>query len=87
MAKKVARRRREIPEDESKADRFVRVVTPRMNKAIKAIKQVGFCATSPYDYTAEQAERIISVLLVEVKQLAAKFDKKAAGEGGFGFGE
>lgn len=40
-----------VPENESKNERFKRLVVDRVNKAVKAIDRVGNCAGSGYDYT------------------------------------
>lgn len=85
MAKKRNRRRQEIPKDESKADRFVRVVTPRVGKAIKAIRQIGFCAGGTYEYTPEQAQQIVEALAKETKALSTKFETKADTQAAFEF--
>lgn len=85
MAKKKSRRRAEIPNDESKSDRFTRVVTPRVVKAVKAIEVIGFCAGSTYEYTPEQVKQIIEVLTASVGGLNAKFAGKAGGSDSFIF--
>jgi len=63
-----------------KAATFMRVVTPRMNKALKAIRLVGQCSGTNYFYTETQAARIVEALQVAVRQVAdsyAKGTKKA----------
>lgn len=85
MAKKKSRRRADIPVDEGKADRFIRVVTPRVVKAVKAIEVIGFCAGSTYEYTPSQIKQITDVLQASVDSLKAKFAGKAGGEASFSF--
>lgn len=85
MAKKRTRRTQEIPENESKSDRFTRVVTPRVVKAVKAIEVIGFCAGSTYEYTPKQVEQIIEVLTSGVNSLKANFAGKAGGSDSFSF--
>lgn len=85
MAKKSSRRRQDIPKEESKADRFVRVVTPRIGKAIKAIRQIGFCAGGTYEYTPEQATQIVEALGKELTDLNTKFITKADTQAAFEF--
>ena len=85
MAKKQKTRRQVIPKDESKADRFVRVVTPRVGKAIKAINLIGFCAGSTYEYTGKQTGQIVNALMVAVQSLTNQFEKKAEKSEGFLF--
>ena len=63
-----------------KAATFTRVVTPRMNKALKAIRLVGQCSGTNYFYTETQAAKIVEALQVAVRQVAdsyAKGTKKA----------
>ena len=76
MAKKKTRRGGDIPLNETKADRFKRVVTPRVSKAMKAIQVVGFCAGATYEYTATQTEKIIDSLTREIDKLRNKFEAK-----------
>lgn len=85
MAKKGKGRVTKIPDNESKADRFVRVVTPRVAKAMKAISTIGFCASATYECTPAQSAQIISALTRSVDTLAKRFTEKKAGEPSFGF--
>jgi len=55
---------------------FVRVVTPRVKKAVKAISLVSNCASSNYSFTAEQAGRIIIALHTAVDVVEVSFSKK-----------
>lgn len=87
MAKKRHRVKQNIPKDETKAARFVRVVTPRIDKAGKAISVIGFCAGSSYDYTDEQVNQIIERLRDALDALTAKFAKKADSQESFSFKE
>ena len=85
MAKKQARKKADIPKDESKADRFTRVVTPRINKAVKAIRVIGYCSGSTYEFTPEQVKQIVQVLFKSVDNLEANFSKKADKQDSFDF--
>ena len=58
-----------------KAATFTRVVTPRMNKALKAIRLVGQCSGTNYFYTETQAARIVEALQVAVRQVADSYAK------------
>ena len=42
--------------NESKAERFVRLAEPRVNRACKAISMIGHLAASSYEYTEKQVE-------------------------------
>ncbi len=85
MAKKKVGSRPKIPDNETKAERFIRVVTPRIGKAVKAIDVIGFCAGSTYEYTPEQLVEIGNALVSAVNNLKAKFDNKTSGQDSFKF--
>ena len=85
MAKNRKRRTQEIPENETNAARFIRVVTPRVNKAVKAIDVIGFCTGSAYEHTPAQVKQIHDVLAESLSRLGKKFIGQAGGDAGFGF--
>jgi len=87
MAKKRVRSKQSIPENESKADRFIRVVKPRINKAVKAINTIGFCAGAAYEYTPQQVTQIMDALHFAQKELGDSFEKKASKTAVFDFTE
>lgn len=58
-----------------KAVTFGRVLPPRMNKALKAIKLVGQCSGPNYFYTETQAAKIVEALSVAVRQVQDSFSK------------
>jgi L-asparaginase II len=64
---------------------FVRVVTPRITKAIKAIGVIANCAGSNYVYSDIQIAQILSALDGAVKQVESAFAKKAVTQTGFSF--
>jgi len=72
-----------VPADESKSDRFIRVVTPRVNKAIKAIDVIGYCNGSTYEHTEQQVKQICELLHITVDKLQLKFSGKGDGAGLF----
>lgn len=55
---------------------FIRVVTPRVTKALKAIKLIGNCSASNYVFSPEQVIAIIAALRDAVQNIANAFDKK-----------
>ena len=69
------RRKSKIPENESKHAKFKRVCTPRLRKALKAIKQVGNCSTKQYAYTNDQ----ILILMNALSTAVAKVEKQFTG--------
>lgn len=87
MAKKTTRRKQVIPADESNAGRFVRVVKPRVDKAIKAISLIGYCAGVGYEYTPEQVQQIHNALSAALENLCDKFEAKPSAQAGFTFGK
>lgn len=87
MAKKVVKSKSVIPENESKADRFKRVVSPRVMKAVKAIRTIGFCTGASYEHQPAQIQQIVDRLVNELKDMEAKFTSKGEGKQGFEFDE
>jgi len=87
MAKGKKRTSQKIPENETKADRFVRVVTPRVAKAVKAIRTIGFCAGSMYEYNDEQVIQILKALDTACGTLRKHFTAKTGVESDFAFQE
>lgn len=85
MAKKKTRRKQTIPENETAAARFIRVVTPRVNKAVKAIEVIGFCAGAEYEYTSGQVKQIHDSLADAMEKIGKRFLGHAEGSGGFTF--
>ena len=75
-------------ENESKAEKFVRLGEYRMNKAIDAIGRLENLANkSSYEYTAEQVEAMFLVLESKVAEVKQKFTPaKAKGNATFSFG-
>lgn len=61
--------------NESKAERFVRLAEPRVNRACKAISMIGHLAASPYEYTDKQVESMFEALQDELNVQKAKFTK------------
>ena len=87
MPKKQKESNQIIPQAELKAERFIRVVAPRVTKAVKAIKDIGYCAASSYEYTPEQAKQIIDTLGIAVVNLESQFAIKAKAEDQFVFSD
>ena len=66
-----------------KKDNFMRVLPPRMNKALKAIRMVGDCTLASYSYTPDQAKIIVENLHLAVNQVKDKFEGIQGKSGGF----
>lgn len=58
---------------EDKHEKFVRVVTPRVNKALKAIKLIGNQSGSVYAYDEEDVSAITTVLRGAVEAIERRF--------------
>lgn len=74
-----------IPKDETKAERFYRVVIPRIGKAVKAIRVIGYCSGPTYEYSPAQVEQIMSALTKATIDLQAKFQAKPSADAAFDF--
>lgn len=61
--------------NESKAERFVRLAEPRVNRACKAISMIGHLAASSYEYTEQQVDAMFRALQQELDAQKAKFTK------------
>ena len=85
MEKKTPRKRQAISKDETKAERFVRVVTPRVGKAVKSIRVIGYCAGSAYEVSPAQVKQIIEVLSAALDSLADRFSSKPDAQETFEF--
>lgn len=85
MAKNNKKKRPPPPSDETKAERFKRVATPRIVKALRVIRLIGNCTGSPYEYTEVQATKVISELLNAVTTLENQMKHKKSKQVGFAF--
>lgn len=61
---------------ETKRDKFVRLVEARTNKIIDMIQLLGNCSnTSAYDYTQQDVEKIFGAIEAELREAKKKFYK------------
>lgn len=73
--------------NETKAEKFIRLGEYRMNKAIDAIGRLEHLANkSAYEYTAEQVEVMFGALESRVADVKAKFNTKKQDNTSFSFG-
>jgi len=86
MGKGVKKNRPAIKAGETKAERFTRVVTPRVNKAVKAIQVIGYCSSTTYEYTPEQVSQICNALNVAIDSIINRFSAKKQSQNDFNFG-
>lgn len=61
--------------NESKAERFVRLAEPRVSRACKAISLIGHLAASSYEYTDKQVESMFAAMQEELDAQRSKFKK------------
>lgn len=72
----MARRKTRVPKDETKRDKFKRIVEPRVSKALKSIRLIGNCSGSAYEYTEKDVADICNTLVAAVEQLTASYATK-----------
>lgn len=65
------------PADETKAQKFSRLASARVSKAVKAIEQIGNLSGSGYERTDAQVQAIKGHLVGAVNGTMNKFDKSA----------
>lgn len=87
MAGKKFKVNKNINANETKEARFIRVVTPRINKAVKAIRVIGYCSGTAYSFTPEQTEQIVKILQTGINALVEQFSAKKSGVDEFAFME
>lgn len=74
------------PAGESKADKFKRLATVRMNNLIVVCDKLeGLANKSIYDYTPEQAAKMVAVIRERADHLEKTLSDDKGVKGGFGF--
>ncbi len=70
--------------NETRRDRFVRIVERRVNQSIKNLDSLGKCANKKnYEYTDSDVKRIFSEIDKKTKEIKAIFAGKSAVSKGF----
>jgi hypothetical protein len=64
------------PTDETKADRFVRVATPRVKKLLWCFKQLANCSGAAYEYTPEQVTKISETIVKAFDDMVDRLNRK-----------
>lgn len=72
----MGKRKKNVPKDETKRDKFKRVVEPRVRKALKAITLIGNCSGSAYEYTPADVSYILGSLKGACEQLELSYASK-----------
>lgn len=79
MAKKTT----EVQANVDKHLKFMRIVQPRVNRAIRAIDLIGNCAVASYSYSAKEVDAIQDALLNAVASMQKRFQEKGKQDAGF----
>ena len=79
----MAKKKSTVNKNETKREKFVRVVTPRVNKAIKAIELVGNQAGAAYEPTAADIANVITAMRSAVDKVEKRFNTKGTTSAGF----
>lgn len=62
---------------ETRRDKFVRLATSRVNKALKDLQLIGNLSNrSNYDYSEEDVDKIFRALNAEIKACKARFESE-----------
>lgn len=83
MAKNRKPRAAQAPKDETPSERFSRLASKRVTKAVKAIRNIGTLSGRSYQRTDEQVQAVLAYLKDAVKYVEGCFaapDKAAASE-------
>ena len=66
----------EIPENETKNEKFVRIASPRVQSIISKIEILANCASSNYEYTDEQVEAMFGAITYSLNECRKSFQPK-----------
>lgn len=66
----------EIPENETKNEKFVRIATPRVQAIISKIEILSNCSSSNYEYTDEQVEAMFGAITSSLNECRKSFQPK-----------
>lgn len=69
-----------IPGNESKNEKFIRIASPRVNAVIDKLDILSNCASSNYEYTEEQVENMFQAIRDAVDACYAQFQPKVKSE-------
>ena len=61
---------------ESKADKFLRLAPPRINKVLHDMDTLGKLSGSGYEYSEEQIAKMFAAIDAKVDELKSKFGPK-----------
>lgn len=72
----MAKGKKKAPKDETKREKFKRIIELRVRKTLKSIRLVGNCSGSAYEYTPADVSIIIASIRKEIEQLEATYQSK-----------
>lgn len=72
----MGKHKKSVPKDETKREKFKRIVEPRVRKALKAIRLIGNCSGSAYEYSEKDVADISAVLQSGVEQVTSSYESK-----------
>lgn len=70
------------PPVESKAEKFRRLGTMRVTKVIKTLRHIGNLFTTNYQWTTEQADKVVSLISDELAAIKSRIAGKKDDSGG-----
>lgn len=77
------RGRKPTPENESKAEAFIRLGVPRTSNILDAIDSLANLSGSGYEYTPAQIEKIFAAIDNSLAAARKRFSGESVGKGGF----
>ena len=66
----------DIPENETKEERFIRIATPRVNGVIQKLEILSNCSGATYGYTEEQVAAMFDAIELAVANARKQFKPK-----------
>lgn len=79
---------KKVQDNESKADKFIRLGEYRVNKVIEAIGRIEYLSNrSNYEYTEEQVEVMFSMIEKRLVEVKGRFAPKQEKNNTFSFGK
>jgi len=76
----MSRKKTEIPEGESKEEKFRRVIEQRIKKTLKALDQVAGMPLQPtYDISESDAKHVIAIIKRSYDKLINNYERAIAG--------
>lgn len=74
----MGKRKKTVPKEETKRDKFKRIVEPRVSKALKSIRLIGNCSGSAYEYTEDDIGQITIALTAAIEKMESSYASKGA---------